>query len=82
MRTIRQLCVAICLTLILTLSAFAGEMQNPSVTSPPPDQPQTSATGDIQNPSASVEGQVDTPPLSDSVSAAAFALMVNALSVF
>ncbi len=82
MRKIRQLCAAAFLVVVLTTAAFAGDIQLPSVTSPPPDQQQPSATGDIQNPSASVAGQMDIPFVSDPVAQAALAMTLNALSVF
>lgn len=83
MRTFRQLCAVTVLTLILSLSAFAGEMQTPSVTAPPPSS-QTSSTGEMQTPSASVAGETETPLAADadSMTAMALFLMVGTLSVF
>ena len=81
MKKLQQLCAAVVLTLVFALSAFAGEMGCPGVTSPPPDQP-ASATGDIQNPSASATGQMGTPLVSDPVVEIALTLMGSAFSVF
>ncbi|HKS29220.1 MAG TPA: hypothetical protein VJS44_15435 [Pyrinomonadaceae bacterium] len=92
MKSVRRLCGAFILTLALNFSAFAGDVQFPGVTSPPPDQ-QTSAPGDIQLPSATGEiqtpgatsaGQMDTPLTSDAGTVAEWALtlMANVLSVF
>lgn len=39
MRKLKQLCTAIALTLALSCTAFAGNMDTPTVTSPPPIQP-------------------------------------------
>jgi hypothetical protein len=77
MKKFQQLCAAVVLTLVLALSAFAGEMGCPGITSAPSDQ-QTSATGDIQLPSSSATGQVDIPLVAET----ALTLMVNVLSVF
>lgn len=84
MKTVRQLCAASILILTLAFSAFAGDVQFPGITNPPPDQHQTSATGDMQAPGASVSGQMDTGLASDADSVAEIALnfLVNALSVF
>lgn len=79
MKPLRRLCAAFVLTLMLALSAFAGEMTT-GVTQPPPPQ------------QATTEGQVDTPPLvgqmdttvtaTDSVTQAALSLLETALSLF
>jgi hypothetical protein len=78
MKKFHQLCAVVVLTLTLALPAFAGEMGCPGVTSPPPDQQQNSATGEIQLLSASVTGQMDIPLVAET----ALTLMVNVLSVF
>jgi hypothetical protein len=84
MRKIRQLCAAAFLTIALTISALAGDIQLPGVTNPPPDKQQTSATGDMQTPSASAAGQMETPlvPDTESVAEIALTLLVDALSIF
>lgn len=75
MRNLRQLCATSFLTMIITTSAFAGDMQTPGITAPPPDQ---------QPPVAAVAGQTDTTLISDAGQAAGIALtlLANALSVF
>lgn len=82
MRKMRQFCTAAFLAMVLTISAFAGEIQLPSVTNPPPQQ--STSAGDIQMPSASAAGQTETPLVSDigSLTETALTLMVNVLSVF
>jgi hypothetical protein len=58
MKNLRRLCGAIVFTLVLTIPAFAGDIQT-TVTSPPPSQPAQTATlnGDIQT---GVTGQAET----------------------
>lgn len=84
MKIVRQICAASILTLALSFSAFAGDIQFPSVTNKPPDQQQTSVTGEMQTPGATVAGQMDTPSASDagSVAEIALTLMLNVFSVF
>lgn len=81
MKRIRQFCAAMALTLALTLSAFAGEMQTPSVTTPPPP---ASATGDIPFPGITAAGDMAGPGLTavDPLTEIALAFMTGALSVF
>ncbi len=57
MKNLHRLCGAIVFTLVLTIPAFAGDIQT-TVTSPPPSQPAQTATlnGDIQT---GVTGQAD-----------------------
>jgi hypothetical protein len=83
MKRFQQLCAVVVLALTLASPAFAGEMGCPGVTSPPPDQHQTSATGDIQAPGALV-AETDTPLTSDAglVTEMALSLLAGALSVF
>ena len=58
MKNLHRLCGAIVFTLVLTIPAFAGDIQT-TVTSPPPSQPAQTATlnGDIQT---GVTGQAET----------------------
>ena len=49
MRKLEQLCTATVLTLALSFTAFAGIMDTPAATSPPPTQ-QTSVPGSIDTP--------------------------------
>jgi hypothetical protein len=67
------------LTLVLALSAFAGDIQTPSITSQ-----QTSVPGDTQSSGATVEGEMGTPvaPDAESLAEIALATMVSTLSVF
>ena len=51
MKNLRSLCAATVLTFLLTLSAFAGDMQFPSVT----------ATGDMSAPGATTAGEILLP---------------------
>ncbi|HEY0005026.1 MAG TPA: hypothetical protein VGB17_09470 [Pyrinomonadaceae bacterium] len=56
MKTLRQLCAALVLTLVLALSAIAddGQMNTPGFTQPPPQS------------STSTDGQMDTPGVTGS----------------
>ena len=75
MRNLRQLCAASFLTMIVTISAFAGDMQTTTITAQPSD-PQTSGPA--------VTGQMTTPLVSDASQSVeiALTLIANALSVF
>jgi len=44
MKTLRQTCTAIVMTLVLAVSVFAGQISSPGVVSPPPPPPQQSTT--------------------------------------
>lgn len=62
MKTLKQVCAALVLTLTLALSAFAGEIQTTVVSQPPPPsttQGDSSATstGEIQT---TVAGEIQT----------------------
>lgn len=52
MKSLQHLCAVIALTLMLTLTAFAGEISTGLVTAPPPPPPQQSSATD---------GQMETP---------------------
>jgi hypothetical protein len=82
MKKLQRFWAAAALTLVLSFPAFAGDILCPGITSAPPQQ--TSVTGDIQMPGASVAGQMDTGLASDAGSVAEIALnfLVSALSVF
>ncbi|MBD0370721.1 MAG: hypothetical protein ICV60_07810 [Pyrinomonadaceae bacterium] len=84
MKKLQRFWAAATLILVLSFPTFAGDILCPGVTNPPPDQQQTSATGEMQNPSVTVAGPMDTPLTSDagSVAEIALTLMVNVLSVF
>jgi hypothetical protein len=47
MKNLRQFCAAIVITLALTFSAFAGDINAPGISTQPPPPPQPSATGKI-----------------------------------
>lgn len=49
MRKLKQLCIATVLTLALSFTTFAGNMDTPPFTTPPPP-PQSSLTGDMSTP--------------------------------
>ena len=53
MKNLRQLCGVVVLTLALTVSAFAGQIDCPGVVDPPPP------------PDATATGQVDCPALTE-----------------
>jgi len=78
MKKLQQLCMTCVFTLALTTTTFAGDIQTPGLTQPPPPgQPTTMtpgdiATGGIQNPQAT----------SDSVADFALNLLQTMLSVF
>jgi hypothetical protein len=48
MRKLKQLCIATVLTLALSFTAFAGIMDTPGVTAPPPPPNQTKATSNTE----------------------------------
>lgn len=82
MKTLRQLCVALTLTLAFAVNTSAGEIH--TTIAPPP-----MLAGEIQTP---VAGQMDTPPVageiqignseSGSVTAAALGLIQSLLALF
>ena len=76
MKTLRQLCTATLLSLVISLTALAGEIQTPGITNPPPKQ--TSETCNI------LAAQTETPSLTDAdtVGEMTLTLMVSMLSVF
>ena len=52
MKNLRQFCSAVALTLLLTFSAFGGDIQAPGVTTQPPPPPQTASTVEMDDPQA------------------------------
>ncbi len=70
MKQLKQLCAAVLLTLALALSAFAGDIEFPGVTSSPS---QPSASGDISTPATTSI---------DPLTAVALSILQNALSLF
>lgn len=73
MKRLRQLCVACVFTLQLTTTAFAGDIQTPGITQPPPPPNALSAT---------TAGDIATGGMSDSVADIALDLLQTMLSVF
>ncbi len=71
MKQLKQLCAAVLLTLALALSAFAGEMWGPGVTS---QSSQPSAAGEMWTPGATTS--------IDPLTVLALSLLQNALSLF
>lgn len=62
MKKLQQFCVALTLTLALSLSVFAGEIGCPGIAADPPPPPhQSSASGDIGTPDTFARGDVLTP---------------------
>ena len=76
MKTVRQLCTATILALLLSLTIFAGEIQVPTITNQPPQQ--TCATCNI------LAEEPQAPFLSDVVTVGemTLTLMVSMLSAF
>jgi hypothetical protein len=77
MKQLRQLCAAGALTLALALSAFAGDIDTPGITAPPPP-PSQSVTGEIQTPGVTSSSDI----AADSVLEIALDLMQGVLSLF
>lgn len=81
MRKLKQLCIATVLTLTLALTAFAGDMHTPGVTTPPPDQ--TTVTGEMQTSGVTASDTPDSEtPAIGSVTDAALCLLNSMISVF
>ena len=82
MKKLQQFCAVTVLALTLTLSAFAGEMSTPGITSSSTEQ--SSAVGDIGMPGATAAGDILMPGLSelDPVTEAALSLLNSLLSLF
>ncbi len=82
MRALRQLSVALVLTLALAITAFAGEIQT-GITSPPPPPQTVTVAGEIQT---GVAGQEETDSgeatAADSVAEIALNLLQSVLSLF
>jgi hypothetical protein len=56
MRKLKQLCIATVLTLALSFTAFAGIMDTPGVTTPPPPTDQSTSTGDMSTSDVTSDG--------------------------
>jgi hypothetical protein len=87
MKQLKQLCAAVLLTLALALSAFAGNMEYPGVTS---QSTQPSATGNMDTPAVtssqpSAAGEMSAPGATTSIdplTVLALGLLQNALLLF
>jgi hypothetical protein len=82
MKTLRQLCVALTLTLALSVAAYAGEIH--TTVAPPPSAPATTtADGQIET---TVAGQEETPggeaTATESATEIALNLLQSVLSLF
>lgn len=75
MNKLEKLCAAIVLTLALSLTASAGIMDTPAVTSPPPSG-QTSVTGNMETP------PITSSETSDSLTVATDSVTEIALYLF
>ena len=73
MKTLKTFCAAAIVSLTLAIPTFAGDIQTPTVTSPPPP-PAAKAlgeigtpglTGDMGNPGMTASGDIHTPGLVD-----------------
>jgi hypothetical protein len=80
MNHLRQFFAVTFLSLIITLSAFAGEMDTGKSQLPPPGQPVT-VTGDMGTPGASVSSD-NEGAATDAVVEFALGLMRGAMSLF
>ena len=84
MKRLQQLPAVIALTLVLALSAPAGDILGPGAASPPPPPPpQYVVTGDTETPEASL-GDVSNPEVVelDTMTEAALSLLQSILSLF
>lgn len=79
MNFLRQAIAAFALTLVLTFSAFAGEMGAPVAPPPPTDGTSTSATGDMNT---SITGEMGAPLTEVSVTEAALSMLQSATALF
>ena len=60
MKNVRQVCAALSLTILLSLSTFGGEIGCPGVIAEPPPAP-TATAGDVGPPFIIATGDVSTP---------------------
>ncbi len=89
MKTLRQLCAASVLTLVLTVSAFAGVMSTGVTEPPPPPSPSTATpegdmtTGAAGEISTTVAGEISTGVSStDPATGVTLNLLLHVLSLF
>ena len=80
MKTLQRICAVFVLTLVLALSAFAGEMSTGFTDPPPPPDTQAATTGDM---STSVTGDMTTGVTAmDAVTEVALNLLQNLPPLF
>jgi hypothetical protein len=80
MKTLRRICTAFSLTLVLTLSAFAGDISTGIIATPPPPDSQALATGEM---STTVTGEISTSVTAmDPVTEVALNLLQNLPPLF
>jgi hypothetical protein len=77
MKTLQRLCAALALTMVLSVSAFAGEMTT-MVTAPPPPPDQAITQGEM---TTMATGEMQTTA-NDSVTQSALDLLQRVLSIF
>jgi hypothetical protein len=79
MKTLRQLCIASVFTLALIMPAFAGEMETPKASTPPP----APAAGEMQT---TITGQAETgsseATAADSATETVLNLLQSVLALF
>ena len=86
MNNLRRFCAALALGLVLSLSAVAGEIGCPGITSnpPPPPPSQVIATGDILTPGIAATGDTPATDLAalDPLTEITLSLLQSVLSLF
>jgi hypothetical protein len=83
MKKLQQFCPVVVLTLVLTFSAFGGDISIPGATSPTPPPP-SSVAGDMGTPGATATGEIQFPGVVklDPVTEAALSLLQSILFLF
>lgn len=88
MKTLKKLSAAVVLTVVLGLSAFAGETQAPPCAPPEPGETQAPpCTGQMASDNSTTHGIISTPPATDAgtgylVAEAAMSLFESLLPLF
>lgn len=86
MKTLRQVCAAVILTLVLTLYTLAGDMGFPGdmQPSPPPSLDQMTMTGDTDSSGVTATSDTQTAVVAavDPITEATLSLIQDTLSVF
>jgi hypothetical protein len=82
MKSLKKVCAAVLLTLILSLAALAGDMSC-GITAPPPPQSQSATTGDMSAGIASTDGAAGDEAMAfNSVTETALNLIQSLLALF